>query len=344
MHSKNTTFSLKKWRNDRKTKTILPFLGAVGVQFVLLTLTIFVVVLVPKPKEEPAFKAHKTVYLPQKEIEHRINQAAFEQIASPAMVMDRLKVSDLTRQVPVEFPSFTESPAFNLAECSSINPSHSLLSSASMSDLVRDLPTSNSAVSFFGIQESAKRVVVAFDVSLSVLNKAEKSGVSINRIKDEARQLLEGLGPNTYFGVIQFIRRYEFFRPDLIPASKGNKRLAQNWLDKEFRTSGRTPLDWIRLKDEQGRPRLDGIQAVVEEIFKWEPDVVFILSDGGFGRNFPSKTAQIDLGELGRDLVRLQSQQFEKTRIHFVGFEVRKERGAELKKIIRRYGGEYRSF
>jgi hypothetical protein len=223
-------------------------------------------------------------------------------------------------------------------------PSESLLGSAALSGLAGGLAGDAAAFSFFGIRDAGTRVVIAFDVSKSVLDKARKSGVPVEKIKEETVRLIGGMTANSSFGVVQFIRRYEVFQSRLLPGTTGNKHRAVQWVEREFHTTGFSPGSWKRIEDRNGQGQLDGVQAVLREIFEWEPDVIFILSDGGFGRNFPSSLPQIDLDELDRDIARLQRGLAEPARIHFVGFEMRPDREEGVRRMVRKWKGQFLTF
>lgn len=335
---------IAQWAKARRFNTAGPLFWAVIVQVCLLLVTIFVVVFVPKQKEEPEFISHKTIYLPQKELDHRIAQAAFEQVASPPMMMDRIQSQSMAQHALPDLPNLPESTFNPMVTPDMVSPSASMFEAASMAGIAGELGGQASSVSFFGIKDSGRRVVIAFDVSKSVLNKAQKSGVSVQKIKEETKRLIDGLSANTSFGVVQFIRRYEVFEPRLITGTKANKKRAIDWVEKEFHTSGYSPTQWQRIEDREGQPELDGIQAVMQTVFEWEPDVIFVISDGGFGRNYPTRLSRIELNDLDRDISKLQRGLADKARIHFIGFEMKAERESGVKKIVRRWKGQFRTF
>lgn len=335
---------LNRWVRRRRLGTIGALLWALAVQAGLLLITLFVVVLVPRPKEEPVFVAHKTVYLPQKELDHRIAQAAFEQVASPPMPMQRIQSQSMAVHALPDLPALPQTSFNPMVTPDQLPPSAALMGAAGMAGLAGTLATETASVSFFGIQDQGERIVIAFDVSKSVLNKAAKRGVPVRRIQDETRRLIEGMSANTTFGVIQFVRRFERFDAHLLPGTVANKERAVEWVRREFHTTGFSPGSWERIESETGAPRLDGVQAVLEVVFAWEPDVLFLISDAGFGRNHPSRRSEIELEELDRDLQRLQKELATPARIHFIGFEMEPDRERGMRRILSRWKGQFRSF
>jgi hypothetical protein len=90
-------------------------------------------------------------------------------------------------------------------------------------------------------------------------------------------------------------------------------------------------------------PACDGIQAVMRAVLAWEPDVVFLISDAGFGRNLPTPSAKIDLAELGKEMENLRRQYGKLPRIHFIGFQVPRERATSMRALVSRTGGHLRT-
>ena len=332
------------WTHRRRSRTAGALLWALAVQAGLLMVTLFVVVLVPRPKEKPAFVAHKTVYLPQKVLDHRIAQAAFEQHASPPMQMQRIQSQSMALHALPELPTLPQSTFNPMVTPDQMAPSAALLGASGMAGLAGDLANETTAVSFFGIRDQGQRIVIAFDVSKSVLNKAQKRGVSVDRIREECKRLIDGMSANTTFSVVQFVRRFECFESQLVAGTQANKQQAAAWVEQEFHTTGLSPRSWQRIESDDGRPVLDGVQAVLEVVFAWEPDVLFLISDGGFGRNHPTRRSEVDLDELDRDLRRLQQALVEPARIHFIGFEMEPDRERGIRRVLSRWKGQFRTF
>ncbi|MCG8527731.1 MAG: hypothetical protein MI748_15220 [Opitutales bacterium] len=335
---------ISQWAKEKSFRTAGPLFWAVIVQIVLLLVTVFIVVMVPSKKEEPEFIAHKTIYLPQKELDHRVAQSAFEQVASPPMVMERVQSKSMAEHALPDLPPMPESSFNPMMNPDMVMPVSGLFASGDLSSIAGDWGGGeSSSFSFFGIKDSGRRIVIAFDVSKSVLNKAERSGVPVIKIKEETVKLIDNLNANTSFGVVQFVRRYEVFSNHLKVGTQMNKRRAVEWVEEEFHTSGYSPSSWQRIEGRDG-PQMDGIQAVMTQIFEWEPDVVFLLSDGGFGRNYPTRMQRMDLDQLADDIDKLQDELPEKAKIHFIGFEMKEDRKSGILRIVRKSRGKFREF
>ncbi|MCZ6671708.1 MAG: hypothetical protein O7C75_02090 [Verrucomicrobia bacterium] len=303
----------------------------------LLLGAVFVVVVIPKIKRDPEFIAKKTIYLPQRELEHSVALSEFQEVASKPALMERLTTESLLNSAMPSLPSLPtqEFNPFN----NPVNPLYdaaALLGEAGLMGSLQGLVSETSRVSFFGIEDQATRIVIAFDISQSVVTKAKKSGVSIRQLQQEAVKLIQSLNANTLFGIIQFSRSYDLFEDYLVAGTKANKQAGVTWLENEFRTDGRSARNWIRSP-------VNGVQSVLEAAFAWQPDVIFIISDGDFQRSKPAGGSEnVPWKELSRDIHRFQEQSEKDVRIHFVGFQVKPQHKSELQGLIRRYKGQYR--
>jgi len=314
-----------------------PLIWALIIQVGILLAAVFVVVVIPSIKKDPEFVAKKTIYLPQRELEHSVALSEFQQVASKPALMERLTTEAL---ISADMPSLPSLPSqeFNPFDnaANSLDDTAALLGASGLMGSLQGLVSESSKVSFFGIEDQASRVVVAFDISQSVVTKAKKSGVSIRQLQAEAAELVQGINANTLFGLIQFSRSYDIFEDYLVTGTKSNKAAGVEWLQNEFRTDGKSGRNWIRQD-------INGVQSVLEAAFAWQPDVIFIISDGDFQRTKSTGGSQnVPWEELSRDIHRLQEASEKDTRLHFVGFQVKPQHKAELLNLVGRYQGQYR--
>lgn len=315
-----------------------PLFAAIVAQVLLLAFAVTVVVVIPEPDRAPEFVASKTVYLPQKELEHQAALSEFQQAASSSADIARL-MSEQLMPDDLGIPAVPELEwsAFSPLEVDSPMQSEALFGDSGLMASLQGLNAESSSLSFLGIEDRATRVVLAFDVSSSVMNNMKKEGLTLKALQSEARKLIEGLDANTLLGMVQFSRAYETFQDHLVPATVDNKALAIHWLENELKKGG--GRGWAR-----GSP--DGIQTVLEACFALQPEVVFLLSDASFertkeaGRGYES----VPWDELGDDIRRYQKDLVEDARIHFIGFEVKEAKGKEMRQLIGRHGGVYREY
>jgi len=319
----------------RRRKVIVSVIVAsIAVHFIAAILAgIWIVAryLLPTPA---TFEVKKEIRIAAEERQHRMNMDEFDALKPKPTFQDKMSTAR-----PTEF-SLPDLPAMPLDALSAINPS----------DIVSDQLDSLSAaagdgsgsgtgggrggsISFLGVTSTGTRVVLLFDISKTVNNSTARAGLSMELIRDKVAELINSLGINTTFGIGQFARSYAFFEKELLPASDPNKAKAKQWLDEWFSTTGslssRTP---------GYTPGSAGFLVVLEEAFKMKPDLVYILSDGGFYRG--SGYDKIPYDEINRKLRELQETLPQPANINFIGVGMKKENLKDMKSIIRSRGGQ----
>ncbi|HKK19240.1 MAG TPA: hypothetical protein VJ952_11220 [Opitutales bacterium] len=311
-----------------------PLALAVIFQVGLLFLAVFVVVLVPEFKSDPEFVARKKIYLPQKELEHKVALAEFQNAASSPMQLERISTQALLPDSLPSLPDLPESDFKPIERNPAALQSDALLGQSGMLGALQGLQTESSSASLFGIEDSGQRILILFDNSSSVLNKAREAGVSTDRFVKELSTLINGLNANTLFGLIPFSRDVGAFRDYMVAAGLRNKRAATEWIASRIRTqSHQTGLDY----------EVDGVQGALIVAFQMEPDVIFLLSDGDFQRNL-SDRGDVPWDDVERTLRRLIREYGIEPRIHFIGFKVEPEDAEAMEKITRRYKGSFKQF
>ncbi len=320
-----------------KRSKVGPFVLAILIQVGLLFLAVFVVVLVPEFKSDPEFVARKKIYLPQKELEHKVALAEFQNAASSPMQMERISTQAL---LPDAMPSLPQMPQsdFNPIERSpAALQSDSLLGQSGLLGALQGLQTGSSSASLFGVEDSGQRILILFDNSSSVWNKASRAGVSTARFVQELSALIDGLNANTQFALVPFSRRVGSFRDYMIAGGARNKRAAKAWIAEKVRTQ--------QLSTELPH-EIDGVQGALTVAFQMEPDVIFLLSDADFQRNGNARQSKGDVPweDVERTLRALTREYGIEPRIHFIGFQVEAEDVAAMEKITRRYKGQFRQF
>jgi len=332
---------LKKFSAEKKNpkkKVVGALFLAVVIQVVLVSVTVFVVVLVPSQKEDPQFSAKKTIYLPQRSLEHKMAVAEFQQAAQSPMQMERIQVE---RMVPSALPQLPEMPSMDFTPVTPDSPSpisSSLFGNAGLGGMMEGLVGEASSISFLGIEDSASRVLIVIDVSDSVVTAMEDSGMPVNDIKNETIRLIEELNANTLFNLIQHSRQYISFQSSLIPATSSNKGAAVEWIREKVR-----PGASLRGEKYDGE---DGFAAVMEAAFDMEPEVIFILSDGSYQRTGPSGRGYetITWKEIEDRIEDRQEQLAKEARLHTIGFAVDPEDEKGFSRLAGKNEGKYRSF
>jgi hypothetical protein len=320
------------WRRDTIVYAVLA-------QAILLGLTVVIVVVAPGLRDEPEFSSHKTIYLPQRELEHRVAVAEFQQAAAQPLQLEKLVTSAL---LPPDLPALPTVPRtdFNPLESSEFlsRDAQALLSQSGLMGAVGGLRTAASTAAFFGIEESGERIVIVVNTSVSVRNKAQRRGVPWDRVQAEAAGLIDGLGGGTQFGIVQFSQGVRYFAEFLAPATEGNRAAAREWMWANLR--GNPPV-------EPGQQWL-GHEAAMEAAFRLQPDVIFLVTDGVLFRR-EDRGGRVSYPEIPYDTFRGSVRAFQRSspreaRIHVVGFELKPSDAVNMRALVREYRGQLREF
>ena len=194
-------------------------------------------------------------------------------------------------------------------------------------------------MSFFGVRAEGQRILLLFDVSASVVNKAKAAGVPLERIQEETLRLVGALPIAAQFSLIQFTGNYLSFTEELIPATPANKDLAKQWVMERWVKSGTMSSSAKGVVNNR-----TGVVGVLQRSTAMRPDVVFLLSDASFqwrpegGGGF----SNVPYEDLKGAVENLSGGNGEKVPLHFVAFEPKASDVEEWEKIIRKSGGEFR--
>jgi hypothetical protein len=292
------------------------------------------------PKETPPILTAKPLQkTPAKVREQAMQAAAFEGAMTRSAFNDRILSTRLTKLALPKMPSLPDFTPPSL-EAASASLSFQNEASALASGAGAGIGAGGSGpggtgtgVSFLGVQTNAKRIVLMFDISKTVAGAAARVGMPMERIREETARLIEGLGVNTRFGLVEFARNYAFFRPDLVPSTSTNRNAAIHWLNTFFATEGTLPKGVPNVVS--GSP---GFLILLEAVFRMQPDSLFIISDGSLQRG-TGMSSTIPLHEIEQTLLRLQSSQPVRAKIFFVGVGVQTDTEKGLKRLLASAGG-----
>lgn len=190
------------------------------------------------------------------------------------------------------------------------------------------------AINFMGISAEGQRILLLFDVSGSVVNKANASNTPLTKIKEETMALIDQLPADSRFGIIQFVRNYKMFQEELVPATQPNRDLARQWIESEWRETGSLPRSGKGVIS----PDPNGLPPILRRAFDMKPDVIFLMSDGSFERGV--QTSEKISEEEFQDLLKeLNKSEIDRVPIHFLGFEMRDDDKRFWQRMARRSGG-----
>ena len=314
-----------------------PLALALMIQAVLLLVAVFIVVAIPEFKKDPEFVARKKIYLPQKELEHKVALAEFQNAASSPMQLERISTSALLPDSLPSLPSLPKSEFNPIERNPAALQSDTLLGQSGVLGALQGLKTESSSASLFGIEDSGQRILILFDNSSTVWNKASSAGVSTDAFVRELAVLIDGLNANTLFGLVPFAQQVGTFRDYMIAAGARNKQAAKIWVRDNVRSSRKTT---------QLPFTVNGVQGALTVAFQMEPEVIFIISDGDFqrGKTDEVRGGNVPWDDVSKTLSDLVREYGIRPRVHFIGFKVEGEAADEIEKITRRYKGKFSDF
>ena len=271
-------------KQQRKRIIITVILASIGIH-VIAGVVAGIVIVARFLTEPPAeFKVIKDIRIPVQDREHKMNMAAFDGMAPKPSFTDKLQS---LRPGPLALPELPKVPMDQLLP---LDPAEILADQVAAlagtdgagSGVAPGAAGSGGAAgiesgfSFMGIESTGKRVLLIFDVSASVLNKARKRGISLEKIKEETIALLEQLPINARFGIIQFTQNFKAFREELLAATDANRATAKAWIEDEWVATGSMQASAKVTRN----PR--GVVGVFELAVRMLPDVIFLISDASF--------------------------------------------------------------
>jgi ABC-type Fe3+-hydroxamate transport system substrate-binding protein len=286
------------------------------------------------------------IKIPPQTRQHRMNLAAHAGLASKPVFKQRL--------VSLRPTAFALPEAPKISFDSNLVPDPSTVVSTLVSGLTGSAGTGSgagfglggagglgkglSSFTFMGLKAQGQKIVLCFDVSTSVVNKANASGIPRAKIKEETIKLISGLPSGAEFGIIQFVRNYKPFKPELTPMTPANRDLAKQWIETQWSESGQM----AKSGDGVVSPSPNGVPRVLEAAFAMKPDVIFVISDGQFEQTTPdSPNRRVPNEELEGQIKELQKTA-PKTSVHFIGFQMREEDKDTWESLTRRTGGRLR--
>ena len=295
----------------------------------------------PKFVAPPAAK----IKIPPQTRQHRMNLAAHAGLASKPTFKQRL--------VSLRPTAFALPEAPKIAFDSSLVPDPSTVVSSMVTGLTGSGGSGNGSgfglggggglgkgltnFSFMGLKAQGQRIVLCFDVSGSVVNKAPGSGVPLAKIKEETLKLIDTLPTGASFSIIQFVRNFKPFSEQLVQVTPANREAARKWIDNEWDESGQMARGSEGVKS----PEPNGVVCVLDAAFAMNPDVIFLISDGQFEQTYPAER-RIPNEEIEDRIKELEKGRKDKIPLNFIGFQMRADDEGAWSSIARRTGGKLR--
>lgn len=291
------------------------------------------------------FVVKKDVRLPAKKREHKMNMAALDAAAPKPTISDRMQS---TRPTAFSLPALPEIP---LDQALPLDPSQLVAENVSSLATADGIGTGGvgsagaggfgeKGIDFLGVQSSGQRIMLLFDVSGTVANKAAKAGITSRQLQDASIELINKLPITSRFTIFQFASNYKPFSPELTPASPANKQAATQWINNEWVfgsgvQAGRT-----------GVHNPEGIVGIFKKAQELKPDVIYIISDGVFSSKKGTFDGKGSDKQIPWDIVRKATEPLKEIgcKINFILFQVDQEDSKEMRRISARTDGKTKEF
>ena len=298
------------------------------------------------------FEVKKQIRIAAEEREHRMNMAEFDAARPKPSFTDKMSTAR-----PTDF-SLPDLPSLPIDTAATIDPS----------DIVSDQLAAlagagagagsgsggggrGSAVSFFGVSDTATRVAIVMDVSNTMFDRQPGK---FNAVKEEAAKLVQGLGINTLFNIIIYEGGSVAMFPDMQPATDTNKKKAETWIQSVEGGSDKSGLSYKSAYSKMGTGLYEGggtrTDTAMKQALSMRPSTIFLISDGemsrsGGGQDDQQKGGDIDERELISIIAEAQKPLETPARIHVIHFLTKAARDEEektLRGVARRNDGQFR--
>lgn len=235
-----------------------------------------------RPKAE--FISKKVITLPPKIIDPKLASAEFEAAASKPQ-LDQ-KIASLR---PTDF-ALPDVPMAPVDEMMKFDPTANIESSIAGAGIGAGgagdgggAGGNGSGFSFFGIRATGSRIVIAIDISGSMVVGDGKSPADFERVEKEVAAALASLQPPTEFNLVAFGRAEDSFENRMQNANDFSKERGLKWLH------GISPGEFLKRSSRSGpdKKKFDNTRhsgtrtdLALEKIFEFGPDIAVVLSDG----------------------------------------------------------------
>lgn len=301
---------------------------------------------------EAVFEVQPELRIPPQTPEHKLNMARHQAMAPKPTLKKRLVA---TRPSDIAMPELPEVEADQaLALDPSAMPS---LNAASLAGAAAGFggaegitggEGTGSGMSFFGIKDQARSVVIMIDVSASMFGRTgdldystgklmrKGEDQSFQKVRDEAIALIDGLGLDAKFGIIRWSGSARLWKESLVPATDENKRLAKEHIQNE--------VDHATAGPRGGRPGGTRHDYALEALFELNPEVAYMLSDGNATRSLGRGSMEdIPERELLDIIEKAEEERGKIPKIHTIYYVTgadKREEERMLRRIASKTGGE----
>jgi hypothetical protein len=216
-----------------------------------------------------------------------------------------------------------------------------------------------SAVNFFGISDTATRVIVVVDVSDTMFDRVPGK---FDVVKQQAIKLIKGLGINTLFNVVIYEGGSVSMFPAPQPATDGNKEKAVAWVQSVDGGFDKKNMHMNGAYKRMGTPLYEGggtrPDTALKQALSMSPSTIFMISDGEMSRKMKKDKDDDREGGKGkrdnqpidqRELMDIVDAEQAKLAtparihaIHFVTGKARKNEEDTLRALARKNDGRFK--
>ncbi len=338
--------------HGRRGLLVSIIIGSIAVH--LAALVVFGIWVIARYFADPPaeFEVREILKIPPQSREHKMNMAEHHSLTPKPAFSDRI-----LSQRPLDF-ALPDLPMIPVDQMLPIDPSdlisdqiNSVIGSAGMGvgigEGVSGGDGSGDGISFFGIKDQARSVVIMIDVSASMFGRTGDldygSGrllrkgreQSFQAVRDEALKLVESLDIDMRFGIIRWSGSARSWQEQLVPATTANKVAAMRHIQEEVDANSARPTG--------GKPGGTRHDYALKKLFELRPEVAFLLSDGNAtasdrgGKEIPEKEL-LDIVEAGGKNAAYS------TRIHTIYYVTGSDKRSEermLRALSRKTGGKF---
>jgi len=255
----------------------------------------------------------------EREVEYKVNAAAYSDMASASPVMTP-KMTSLSES-SVSLPEMPPLP-FATADVPAFSPSLGGLPGLSAGEMSGGLgepggtDESGGGGGFFGLKDGGEAMVLMLDISDSMFLRGGEARFQL--VRDEAARLIQGLNPVVRFGLIAWGGGVVRWKEKLAYAEKPNRDAAAKWVQ------GLQQGDALVKAGETGGTRHD---LALKEAFALQPEVIYLISDG----NARLGNKSMDPETIYALIRSLQSSLKKPVRLHVVYYVTSREKESEKK-------------
>lgn len=330
-------FRRKRWRQ---------LIWSVALAVVLLHIAAIIIAgvwIIARQFTKPAatFESARDGRLPATEREQRMAMAEFDALAPKPSFNDKLQS---LRPGPILLP---ELPKIPMDQMLPLDPSEIVAEQAAAMVGAAGADSGSgigkngdggtgSGVSFFGLQDTAKNVVILVDTSDTMFVRSlggKKHRFRFSEIKNETAKLIDGLNPGSKFNVVIYEGGAMAFAGENFAATDANKEAAAKWIE----SLSENPKASINTRPSQGPKLMEGagtrLDTGFRQAFQMRPDVIYLVTDGQVTSPTGAIEPRVIDREIRETLRDLQAQLPAPARIHVVYYVTALARPEETRRL-----------